>query len=78
MHTTALKSWIGVASFTILLSGRLVLYTTRSETLSNMDFIANEAQPTLMSFHPYKEGVICHCGNDYVGPTVSFSFSQRL
>ena len=32
-----------VAFLTIPFSGRLVLYTTRSETLLNVDFIANEA-----------------------------------
>ena len=57
MYTTLLKSWVGVASFTIPLSGRLVLYTTRSETLLNVDFIANEACLTnLIEFLPDKEG----------------------
>ena len=41
MYTTLLKSWVGVAFFTIPLNRRLVLYTTRSETLKNVDFIAN-------------------------------------
>ena len=36
-------AWVGVTPFTIPLSGRLVLYTTHSETLLKVDFIANEA-----------------------------------
>jgi len=51
MYTTLLKSWVGVASFTIPLSGQLVLYTTRSKTLLNVDFIANKAcLANLLSF----------------------------
>ena len=45
--------------FHYLLSGQLVLYTTRIETLLKVDFRANKAcLETLLSFHPYKKAEV--------------------
>ena len=78
MYTTLLKSWVGVASFTIPLSGQLVLYTTRSKTLLNVDFIANEAcLANLIEFHTYKEGG-SRLGKDVGQKRVSSSFWTDL
>ena len=49
----SLKSLVVVASFTISLSGRLVLYTTHRKTLLKVDYIANKAfLANLIEFSP--------------------------